>query len=159
MPERHPAAPKQELSFSSLVRPFAGHFQTRRYRLVDERGVARDLGPMRVKSRIVAPARGAVVRCGPLPVWGWAWSGAAEVTRVEIAVGGGERWVDATLEPPFAPHAWRRWIAEIFVDRPGRHVLRARASDASGASQPHRGEWNAFGYANNEIAMVTFDAA
>jgi DMSO/TMAO reductase YedYZ molybdopterin-dependent catalytic subunit len=141
-----------------LARPFDGHFQRARYRLIDARGAARELGPMRVKSLIVAPAAGATVPRGSARVWGWAWSGGGEVVRVELAVGGGERWVDATLEPSFGPHAWRRWSAEILVERPGRHVLRSRATDATGATQPARAEWNALGYANHAVATVMFDA-
>jgi hypothetical protein len=39
---------------------------------------------------------------------------------------------------------------------PGEHVVRARATDVSGATQPLLSRWNRGGYANNVVHEVRF---
>ena len=36
----------------------------------------------------------------------------------------------------------------------GRHVIRARATDATGATQPDSPEWNRLGYGNNAAQVL-----
>jgi hypothetical protein len=42
-------------------------------------------------------------------------------------------------------------------DRPGRHSLRARATDAAGNVQPEVPPWNRLGYGNNAIEVIYVD--
>lgn len=139
-----------------LTRPFDGYFQRRRY-VYDEGGEPRPVTRMRVKSRIVAPADGARLRVGPTTIWGWAWSGDGAVEGVEVAASGDGPWFEARLEPSASPHAWTRWSVTLPLDRRGRHVLRSRARDASGARQPDVPPWNRLGYGNNAVQSVVVE--
>jgi DMSO/TMAO reductase YedYZ molybdopterin-dependent catalytic subunit len=136
---------------------FAGYFQQQRY-VYDEAGAIRPVTRMRVKSLITTPADGAGLTVGPVTVRGWAWSGRGAITRVELAVGGGEDWQEATLGVPEGPHAWTPWHATCVVASPGRVVLRSRASDASGATQPDVAPWNRLGYGNNAVRPIVLHA-
>jgi DMSO/TMAO reductase YedYZ molybdopterin-dependent catalytic subunit len=132
--------------------PFEGQFQTERYVY----GPGAPVTSARVKALITSPLEDARVAPGELEVAGWAWSGSAEVVSVEVAVGGGDSWVEAELEAPLGRWAWRRFRARLRVDAPGRQTLRARATDARGATQPPAPGWNALGYGNNAVEVVTF---
>jgi hypothetical protein len=80
------------------------------------------------------------------------------VTRVEVTTDDGATWADAVLGEPAGDHAWRSWWYDwAAVD--GRHVLGARATDASGRTQPADPPWNRGGFANNlpqrvEVAVL-----
>ena len=43
-------------------------------------------------------------------------------------------WMDADLQPPIAPAAWRLWTCP-FTPEPGRLRLSVRATDGTGALQ------------------------
>jgi hypothetical protein len=79
------------------------------------------------------------------------------VTTVEVSVDGAGEWQSAGLEPAAAPYAWQAWTFEWEVDEPARHVLRARATDANGATQPDTPPWNRLGYGNNAVQVVVVD--
>lgn len=138
-----------------LRTPFTGYFQRQRY-VYDVDGQIAAVDRMRVKSIIVTPADGTT--CSrTFTVSGWAWSGAGVITRVEVGLDGGEPWMAAALGAAESPYAWTPWSAEITVSRPGRFVLRSRASDTSGATQPDVIEWNRLGYGNNAIRHIVID--
>jgi DMSO/TMAO reductase YedYZ molybdopterin-dependent catalytic subunit len=140
----------------ALERPFAGWFQTTHYVLVQPDGTRRPLTTMRVKSRVVAPAQNERVPAGRLRVCGWAWSGAGPITRVDVALDGGERWVEAKLERPESAYAWTGFAVDLDVASRGRHTVRSRATDAAGNIQPETVEWNPLGYGNNAVRPVVF---
>ena len=48
-------------------------------------------------------------------------------------------------------HSWQWWELIASIERPGAVVVRARATDLAGRSQP---EWNRLGYGNNAIQGV-----
>jgi hypothetical protein len=74
------------------------------------------------------------------------------VTSVEIDVGSG--WEEACLlDQPF-PYAWRRWELVTQVQTVGQVVLRARATDATGQTQPDTPTWNRLGYGNNAVQLL-----
>jgi DMSO/TMAO reductase YedYZ molybdopterin-dependent catalytic subunit len=112
---------------------------------------------MRVNSLMVPPGipdffgRRRTVEAGTVGILGRAWSGDAEVTRVEFAVDGA--WQDAELEAPAGPFAWRCWRAQ-WRATPGTHQLRCRATDASGAVQPLAPPWDVTGFGNNAAQRV-----
>ncbi|MEU3455067.1 sulfite oxidase [Micromonospora sp. NPDC006766] len=144
-----------------LTEPFEGYQNAVAYRLRQEAG---DPGvPVtRIEPRaLVRPpgfpdfmSRTRVLRPGPCTVDGRAWSGHAPVTAVEVTFDDGTTWVPATLdEPAGGAWAWRRWHVE-WHPTPGRHVLGARATDASGRTQPVEQPWNRGGFANNLVQRV-----
>jgi DMSO/TMAO reductase YedYZ molybdopterin-dependent catalytic subunit len=90
---------------------------------------------------------------GPCRLTGRAWSGWGAIERVEVSTDGGESWVDAELEPPLGPYAWRGF-SSVWEAQPGRHELCCRATDAAGNTQPASAEWNTGGYCNNEPQRV-----
>ncbi|MGW3783075.1 sulfite oxidase [Micromonospora chokoriensis] len=99
-------------------------------------------------------SRRRVLRPGRCTVDGRAWSGHAPVVAVEVTTDGGESWASAELDPADSgDFAWRRWRYE-WTATPGRYVLGARATDASGRTQPVEQPWNRGGFANNLVQRV-----
>ncbi|MEU2662848.1 sulfite oxidase [Micromonospora sp. NPDC007220] len=99
-------------------------------------------------------SRTRVLRPGPCTLDGRAWSGHAPVVSVEVTTDGGASWRPAILDEQVGGEfAWRRWRYE-WAAEPGRHVLGARATDASGRSQPVEQAWNRGGFANNLVQRV-----
>ncbi|MGW6153946.1 sulfite oxidase [Streptomyces sp. NPDC055144] len=109
-------------------------------------------------------SRARVVRPGPVLLEGRAWSGHGPVTRVDVTTDDGATWSVATLDPadgdpadedPSDGHAaaWRHWHAP-WTAAPGTHVLGARATDATGRTQPLTQPWNRGGFANNLVQRI-----
>lgn len=95
-----------------------------------------------------------VLTAGPCVLEGRAWSGYGPVTRVEVTCDGGATWRDAELDPGEAPGwQWRRWHYRWDAP-PGRHVLSARATDATGRTQPTSQPWNRGGFGVNLVQRV-----
>lgn len=116
-----------------------------------------DLAPlarMPVKSIITSPLEGTRLRPGPVRIAGWAWSGEANVTRVEVSTDGGSRWQRARLGRDRARYAWRSFEYEWPATTAGRYTLMARATDDQGRTQPDRPQWNPSGYLWNVVDRV-----
>jgi hypothetical protein len=94
------------------------------------------------------------VRSGAHQLAGRAWSGIAPVTSVAVSTDGGNRWVDAELDPPTHRAVWQAWRAQWRAGR-GSHELCCRATDAAGNTQPLTPSWNIGGYANNAVQRIT----
>jgi sulfite oxidase len=107
---------------------------------------------MNVKSLIARPIEGASLPVGKIEVRGVAWTGEGVVTKVEVATGA--EWSPATLLGDPRPGTWRAWTF-AWDARPGRHALRARATDSTGDVQPETTPWNRSGYLWNGIDRVT----
>ncbi|MEV6329082.1 sulfite oxidase [Streptomyces sp. NPDC051909] len=98
--------------------------------------------------------RARVVRPGPVPLAGRAWSGHAPVVRVELSVDGEETWTDAEVTAdPDRPWAWAAWRAN-WTASPGTYLLAVRATDATGRTQPLTAPWNRGGFGNNLVQRV-----
>ncbi|MFF9194053.1 sulfite oxidase [Streptomyces sp. NPDC014779] len=98
--------------------------------------------------------RARVVRPGPVPLTGRAWSGHGPVVRVELSTDGAESWTDAEVTAdPDRPWAWAAWRAD-WTARPGTYLLSVRATDATGRTQPLTAPWNRGGFGNNEVQRV-----
>jgi DMSO/TMAO reductase YedYZ molybdopterin-dependent catalytic subunit len=140
---------------------FTGFQQTVAYRLrqdaADEGEPVSRIAP---RALLVPPgfpdfmSRARVVRPGPVPLEGRAWSGRAPVTRVEVSTDAGRGWHEAALEPDGGrPWAWRHWRFD-WTAVPGEHVLSARATDTEGHTQPLDQHWNRGGFTNNLVQQV-----
>ncbi|MEV7599652.1 sulfite oxidase [Kitasatospora sp. NPDC089797] len=77
---------------------------------------------------------------------GRSWSGTAPVRLVEVSTDGGRGWRRAELAEEPCAAGWTRWSIDWRPERPGRHELRARATDHGGAGQPERAVFNREGY-------------
>jgi DMSO/TMAO reductase YedYZ molybdopterin-dependent catalytic subunit len=134
-----------------LTTPFAGYFQTQRYVYDRPEGVV-PVTQALVKSMIVTPGDG-----GPsardVVVRGWAWSGAAPITAVDVQVNDGP-WMRAELGAPMSRWAWTPFSCALMLPA-GAVALRSRATDAAGAVQPEQIVWNRLGYGNNAIRAIT----
>ena len=124
-------------------KPYQGYFQTIDYSYWERDSDSPTLLPiteMRVKAQIARPGFAEAVPAGkPYRVHGAAWTGGAEITRVEVSADEGATWNDATLLGDPVTDAWRLWEYEWAVPAAtGDAVLMARATDSRGRTQPPR---------------------
>jgi DMSO/TMAO reductase YedYZ molybdopterin-dependent catalytic subunit len=121
--------------------PFQGFWQTTDYSYYDRNQgfpVLRPLTEMQVKSLIARPRAGETVKAGTQQrVHGAAWTGDADISRVEISTDGGRSWADAKLLGQPQRFAWRLWEYTWQVpSNAGRVTLMSRATDSRGRTQP-----------------------
>ena len=142
-----------------VAEPFDG-FQMRAYRFrdsPDDPGIP--LTRIEPRALLIPPgfpdfmSRQRVVRSGDVLIEGRAWSGWAEVTAVQISIDGGDTWESADLDPRLDSYGWARWCW-TWKAEPGSNLLSARATDASGRTQPLGQRWSRGGFANNTIQKV-----
>ena len=100
-----------------------------------ERGWARR-GPVLTQSRIDTPGNQAAVRAGQVAVAGVAWAQHRGIDRVELQVDD-QDWQTCTLGGTPSTDTWRQWVYR-WNATPGRHLLRVRATDGTGAVQPRQ---------------------
>ena len=139
-----------------IDRTFSGHYQGDKYRFEwerDGRVVSEPVGLQRVRALITEPSPDADVGSGELAIRGVAWSGAAAIARVELSIGG-RSWEEARLFSERSRYGWQWWEVITRVEKSERLILRARATDLAGSTQPERAEWNRLGYGNNAIQSV-----
>jgi DMSO/TMAO reductase YedYZ molybdopterin-dependent catalytic subunit len=121
--------------------PFLGYFQMLSYTIWRRRaGIAEltSVAELQVKSQIARPTRDEVIAANSqYRVFGAAWTGEGQVTKVEVSTDGGKRWSDARLLEKPVRYAWRLWEYEWSTPaKGGRHVVMARATDDRGNVQP-----------------------
>ncbi len=139
-----------------IDQPFEGFFQTERYVYEwerDGRVIKEPVSLQRVRALITEPQPGQPIEAGDLAIRGLAWSGAGGIARVDVSVGRGP-WQEARLLGEPTRHSWRRWELIIRVRGSGPTIIRARATDMAGRSQPEQPEWNRLGYGANPIQAV-----
>lgn len=139
----------------AVSEPFSGFFQSERYIMRD--APVPDGTPLRragVRSVITTPHEGMSLAPGRHIVRGYAWSGTAPVTEIEVSLDG-SAWLPATWTSPSHRYAWRSWELAWDATNAGEHTLRSRTRDEAGNVQPEEGVWNSLGYANNAIQTVT----
>ena len=144
-----------------IDRPFDGHYQADKYHFEWQRDgslVREPVTLQRVRALITEPVHNQEVRSGDLVIRGVAWSGAAPIARVEVSVDG-NTWQDARLVSERKRFSWQWWEVVTRVTGPRDLVLRARATDLAGRTQPEQAEWNRLGYGNNAIQEVPIRVA
>ena len=137
--------------------PFEGFYQTDRYvyeRERDGRVLHEPVRLQQVRALITEPTDGELVTAGDLVVRGVAWSGAAPIDRVDVSIAS-SRWQTARLIGERRRHSWQWWELLTRCETRGATVVRARATDLAGRTQPERPEWNRLGYGGNAIQQVT----
>ena len=135
--------------------PFTGFFQAARYFYEwtrDGELVHEPVRLQRVRALIIEPRLGEPVPAGELLVR-VAWSGAAPIAQVHVSIGDGP-WQEARLIGDRNRHSWQWWELAVKVVA-GATMVRARATDLAGRTQPERPEWNRLGYGNNAIQEVS----
>jgi DMSO/TMAO reductase YedYZ molybdopterin-dependent catalytic subunit len=149
------ASVKWLTAIDAIAAPFDGYYQTQSYYLEREANGRVEREPMtlqRVRALITEPGADAVVAAGPAAIRGVAWSGAAPIARVDVGVG--DRWEAARLLGERTRHHWQWWELLTRLEPSGPLILRARATDLAGRTQPEHAEWNRLGYGNNAIQAV-----
>lgn len=124
-----------------VEQPFNGYFQSLHYtywKQVNGSPTLVPLSEMPVKAQIARPAPYEVVRRDrDYRVHGAAWTGEADIARVEVSTDGGASWQPAKLVGEAKRYAWRRWEYSWRVPKaPGKVRLMARATDSAGRTQP-----------------------
>lgn len=150
------ASVKWLIEIELIDQPFAGYFQGNKYwyEWMRDGQLVRDPVTLQcVRALITEPAPETEVGAGELTVRGVAWSGAAPIARVDVAVGG-SGWQQARLVGERHRYSWQWWELIARVEQTESLILRARATDLAGRTQPERAEWNRLGYGNNAIQEV-----
>ena len=157
VPRWYAVASVKWLSEIELIdQTFTGHYQGDKYRYEWEREgrmVSEPVTLQRVRALITEPSPQTDVRAGELAIRGVAWSGAAPIARVEVGINGGD-WREARLVSERNRASWQWWELITRVEQSDALVLRARATDLAGRTQPERAEWNRLGYGNNAVQEV-----
>ena len=109
-----------------------------------------------VKSNITTAPKGAHLG-KPVKIAGFAFSGAPDITKVELSDDGGETWHDARLDPRHDPYAWRLWSFTWTPAKRGTNTLLVRATDSHGIVQPRDAVWNQSGYCYNSWHSATIE--
>ncbi len=78
------------------------------------------------KPRVAAPAA----------IWGWALAGPSGVRRVQVSSDDGATWRAAQLVRNESPYIWTVWKYRFDPPAPGDYMLRVKATDGKGESQP-----------------------
>lgn len=103
-----------------------------------DRGWVTD-APVKTQSRIDTPRGFAKIPAGRVRVGGVAWAQRRGIEAVEIQVDDGP-WRTATLGAEANVDYWRQWFCDVDLVEPGRHDLRVRATDGTGAVQTDQRE-------------------
>ena len=144
-----------------LEHPYEGFFQMRRYVYINEGGMKgvswTPVTSLRVKSLITHPRHGEIIAPGQYTIRGLAWSGEGEIDAVEISIDGGNTWKKARLVNKSVPTAWRQWEFPWEGFQPGHFILKVRATDFAGNTQPATIRWNFRGYGNNGIHAIAVE--
>ncbi|HEY0389601.1 MAG TPA: sulfite oxidase [Gaiellales bacterium] len=154
-------------SITAVARPFTGYQQAQAYRWrADEDDPGTPLTRMAPRSLLLPPGipdfitRRRTVRLGQeIALEGRAWSGWAPVAAVTVSFDGGASWVEAALDAPDGPFAWRRWSCRWTPQAEGDTELCSRAVDEAGNGQPDEPVWNVGGYCNNAVQRVAVTVA
>jgi DMSO/TMAO reductase YedYZ molybdopterin-dependent catalytic subunit len=143
---------------TAITQPFHGYYQSVDYAYWQRVNGEPSLVPiteLQVKAQIARPGPAERVPVGQsYLVRGSAWSGEAEVTRVEFSPDGGKTWHETRLGENRDRHAWRRWDFPWQPEQRGRATLMVRATDAKGRTQPARRDADRGAYMINEVLGI-----
>jgi len=152
------ASVKWVTSIRVLETPFVGFFQTERYVIEDEAGIAQQIALMQVKSFVSWPEQDTSLPVGQaVAVSGMAWSGTGPVRRVDVSVDGGETWQDAHMDESSLGYSWQEWHIDWTPESTGHYTFVVRAVDEGGNLQPIENRWNPLGYSINGVKPVCID--
>ncbi len=115
--------PKWITTIEGIRDPYDGYWEVRGW---DKQAI------VKTTSAIDNVAKDAAAN-GAVPVGGIAFAGARGISKVEIAVDGGD-WQPAELKQPLSPLTWVLWRLNWQATK-GHHDIRVRATDGTGAVQ------------------------
>src|SRR5207302_3289772 len=132
---------------------FDGYFHTTEYWYEWVREGREEREPvtlLNVRALIVTPEPDMRLPRGEMAIRGVAWSGDASIAKVDVSLNGGP-WREARMVGEVRRGAWQWWELLTCLEQVGPLVIRARATDLPGRTQPDEAEWNRLGYGNNSI--------
>lgn len=140
-------------------KPFNGYYQTLDYafwKRADESVELTPLSELQIKAEIAQPRAGEIVAANSyVRVYGAAWSGTGEITKVEVSTDNGSSWKEAKLDSKSEPNAWRLWEFDWKTPaKTGKVALIARATDSSGQTQPTERDPNRGTYMINHLLPI-----
>jgi DMSO/TMAO reductase YedYZ molybdopterin-dependent catalytic subunit len=145
------------------AQPFAGYYQSIDYtfweRTADHLPTLRPLAEQQIKAEIARPEKGETVPANTVyRVYGAAWSGDAEITKVEVSTDSGATWTLAKLAAEFAKNSWRLWDYDWRTPAKfGSRTLMARATDSRGRTQSFERDADRGTYMINHILPIEVD--
>jgi DMSO/TMAO reductase YedYZ molybdopterin-dependent catalytic subunit len=86
-----------------------------------------------------------------MTVRGIAFDGGSGIKKVEFSSDGGASWRTATLGMNYGNYSFRQWSILFFPGGPGEYVLKVRAVNNAGATQPLEPLWNPSGFMRNVV--------
>ncbi len=114
------------------------------------------IGRLDVRSFITNLQEGQVVPARrSLEVRGIAFDGGYGIAVVLVS--DGERWFEANLDKDLGKYSFRRWQLTLTLPE-GERVLKVRAVNRIGQSQPEQPLWNPSGYMLNAVHAVSLSA-
>jgi DMSO/TMAO reductase YedYZ molybdopterin-dependent catalytic subunit len=141
-----------------MDKPFNGYEQTTDYTIWERHKDLPTLTPlskMQVKASITRPAAGETIPAGSAyRIYGAAWAGESDVSKVEISTDGGKNWALAKFTDEPKPFCWRRWEYSWEKPTAGKHKLLARATDNQRNTQPTKRDPNRRNYMINHVVPV-----
>ena len=148
-----------------LDKPFDGFWMSTAYRIPDNSCACVDPGTapaattpitrFNVRSFITSLADGATVPAGrDTIVRGIAFDGGDGISEVAFSSDDGRTWQPAKLGKDVGRYSFREWTAILKPAQKGSALLRARASNRAGQTQPMTPQWNPMGYMRNVVETV-----
>ena len=90
---------------------------------------------VRTTSRFDLPRDGDIVRLGSVGLYGVAFAGTRNISKVEYSADGGKSWNPADFKPALSQLTWVVWSATWTPSGEGAYRLQVRATDGGGAIQ------------------------
>jgi DMSO/TMAO reductase YedYZ molybdopterin-dependent catalytic subunit len=72
----------------------------------------------------------------PLTIAGWALADPSGIKRVQVSSDDGASWHDAQIIENSSPYIWTVWKYHFSPLKPGEYVVRVKATDGNGRTQP-----------------------
>ena len=151
--------------------PFDGYWMRSTYRVPlgtfpcaarfasQDNGVDTAITEMMVNALITGPCDGAKVKAkAGVDLAGIAWDGGHGISGVDVSSDGGRTWTAAALGEAHGRFAFRTWRHPVRLERKGRHVIMARATNRIGQTQPAHAIANPSGYHHNAVQRLTLVA-
>ena len=148
---------------------FDGFWMKTAYRIPDNTCACTDAGTaaktttpinrLNVRSFITNVLDGATIKAGAETILkGMAFDGGFGITDVAVSTDAGASWQSATLGQDMGKYSFREWRLPTKLAI-GAHVLKVRATNRIGQSQPIEPLWNPAGYMRNVVETVRVTAA
>jgi sulfite dehydrogenase len=148
-----------------VTEPFNGYWMNPAYRIPDnacacvEPGTKPDktipIKRYNVRSFITSVPNGGELKAGATTkLKGFAFDGGYGIKTVLVSTDNGKTWRDAELGKDLGRYSFREWTTEFTPRELGRAILKVRAINRIGQSQPDDPLWNPPGYMRNEVERL-----